>query len=298
VPSHGVFANMSGFSVIGNDGLCGGVAELKLPPCEVKPYSHRKRLPLKIFLPAIGVAICLSLLLVVLFLFKGRKGLDRINATQNRLLDKYPRVSYLQLFEATDGFAPTNLIGAGKYGSVYKGNLSLTSARDSVVAVKVFTPQQPGSSRSFLAECEALRQVKHRNLINIITCCSSIDSRGNDFQALVFDFMPRYSLDRWLHPRSNEQTHKLSLTQLMNIATDVADALDYLHNSSCPTVIHCDLKPSNILLGSDWTAYVADFGLAKLIGESMDRSNLNIGTESTIGIRGTTGYVAPGTSTI
>jgi serine/threonine protein kinase len=225
--------------------------------------------------------------------------LDRISATQNRLLDnKYPRVSYLQLFEATDGFAPTNLIGAGKYGSVYKGNLSLTGARDSVVAVKVFTLQQPGSSRSFLAECEALRQVKHRNLINIITCCSSIDSRGNDFRALVFDFMPLYSLDRWLHPRSNEQTHKLSLTQLLNIAIDVADALDYLHNSSCPTVIHCDLKPSNILLGSDWTAYVADFGLAKLIGESLDQSNLNIGTESTIGIRGTTGYVAPGTSTV
>jgi len=84
----------------------------------------------------------------------------------------------------------------------------------------------------------------------------------------------------------------------MNIAIDVADALDYLHNSSCPTVVHCDLKPSNILLGSDWTAYVADFGLAKLIGESMDRSNLNIGTESTIGIRGTIGYVAPGTSTV
>jgi hypothetical protein len=297
VPSHGVFANMSGFFAIGNDGLCGGVAELKLPPCEVKPHSHRKRLQLKIFLPAVGIAICLSLLLVALFLLKRTNGLDRINAAQNRLLDKFPRVSYLQLFEATDGFAPSNLIGAGKYGSVYKGNLSLTGARDSVVAVKVFSLQQPGSSRSFLAECEALRQVKHRNLINIITCCSSIDSRGNDFRALVFDFMPKYSLDRWLHPRSNEQAHKLSLSQLLNIAIDVADALDYLHNSSCPTVIHCDLKPSNILLGSDWTAYVADFGLAKLIGESMDQSNLNIGTESTIGIRGTTGYVAPGTST-
>lgn len=299
VPTHGVFANMSGFSATGNDGLCGGVAELKLPPCEVKPHSHRKRLRLKIFLPAVGIAICLSLLLVALLLFKGRKGSDRISATRNHLLEnKYPRVSYLQLFEATYGFAPANLIGAGKYGSVYKGRLSLTGVGDSVVAVKVFTLQHPGSSRSFLAECEALRQVKHRNLINIITCCSSIDPRGNDFQALVFDFMPRYSLDRWLHPRSDEETHKLSLTQLLDIATDVADALDYLHNSSCPTVIHCDLKPSNILLGSDWTAFVADFGLAKLISESMDQPNLNIGTESTIGIRGTTGYVPPGTSTI
>ncbi|KAJ1261556.1 hypothetical protein BS78_09G038900 [Paspalum vaginatum] len=298
VPSHGVFANISGFSAIGNDGLCGGVAELKLPPCEVKPHSQKKPLQLKILLPAIGAVfvICLSIILLVLYLCKGRKGLDRINATQNQMLNnKYPRITYLELFEATDGFAPTNLIGAGKYGSVYKGNLpvTVTAARNSVVAVKVFTLQQPGSSRSFLAECEALRQVKHRNLIDIITCCSSMDSRGNDFRALVFDFMPRYSLDRWLRPRSNEQTHKLSLTQLLNIAIDVADALDYLHNNSYPTVIHCDLKPSNILLGSDWTAYVSDFGLAKLVGESMDQSNLNVGTESTIGIRGTIGYVAP-----
>ncbi|PAN17205.1 hypothetical protein PAHAL_3G113200 [Panicum hallii] len=295
VPSYGVFSNISRISVIGNDGLCGGVAELKLPPCVVKPHSQQKMLQLKILLPVAGIVICLSLLLLfVLFLSKGsRKGLDRNNATQDRLLDiKYPRVSYLELFEATDGFSPCNLIGAGKYGSVYKGNLSFTAARSSVVAVKVFTLQQPGSSRSFLAECEALRRVKHRNLINIITCCSGMDSRGNDFRALVFDFMPRHSLDRWLQP-SNEQTHKLSLAHLLNIAIDVADALDYLHNSSWPTVIHCDLKPSNILLGGDWTAYVADFGLAKLVGEPMDRSNLNIESERTIGIRGTIGYVAP-----
>ncbi|CAL4910412.1 unnamed protein product [Urochloa decumbens] len=294
VPSHGVFNNMSGLSVIGNDGLCGGVAELKLPPCAVKPHSKKKSLQLKILLPVAGIVICFSLLLFVLFLFKRRKRSDSIDTTQNRLLDnKYPRVSYLELFEATDGFAPSNLIGAGKYGSVYKGNLSLTAGRNSVVAVKVFTLQQRGSARSFLAECEALRRVKHRNLISIITCCSSLDSRGNDFRALVFNFKPRYSLDRWLKPRSNEKAHKLSLTHLLNIAVDVADAIDYLHNSSWPTVIHCDLKPSNILLSSDWTAHVADFGLAKLVGESTDQTNLNIGTESTVGIGGTIGYVAP-----
>ncbi|WVZ96205.1 hypothetical protein U9M48_041872 [Paspalum notatum var. saurae] len=298
VPSRGVFANMTGFSAIGNDGLCGGIAELKLPPCEVKSNSQKKLSQLKILLPAIGtvIVICLSILLFMLFLRKGRKkGLDRINATENQMLNKYPRITYLELFEATDGFAPTNLIGVGKYGSVYKGNLpvTVTAARNLVVAVKIFSLQQPGSSRIFMVECEAMRQVKHRNLINIITCCSSMDSRGNDFRALVFDFMPKYSLDRWLRPRSNEQTHKLSLTQLLNIVIDVADALDYLHNSSYPTVIHCDLKPNNILLGSDWTAYVADFGLAKLVGDSMDQSNLNAGTESTIGIRGTIGYVAP-----
>jgi hypothetical protein len=210
LPSHGVFNNTSQFSVIGNNGLCGGVAELKLHPCVVKPHSQQKKLlQLKILLPLAGFFLCSSLILFVLFLFKRRKGLDSIDATQNCLLDnKYPRVSYLELCQATDGFAPANLIGAGKYGYVYKGNVSLAADRNSVVAVKVFTPQQPGSARSFLAECEALRQVKHRNLISILTCCTGVDSRGNDFRALVFDFMPRYSLDRWLKPRSNEQTHK------------------------------------------------------------------------------------------
>ncbi|XP_052158323.1 putative receptor-like protein kinase At3g47110 [Oryza glaberrima] len=192
-----------------------------------------------------------------------------------------------------NGLEDLEFQGSGKYGSVYRGNMSLPSAVNVVVAVKVFTLQHASSSRSSMAECEALRNVKHRNLIKIITCCSSMDTRGNDFRALVFEFMPKYSLDRWLHPRIHEQTHKLSIAQLLNIAVDVADAIDHLHNNSCPTVIHCDLKPSNILLSADWIAYVADIGLAKLVGESIEQSSLSAGDSSTVGIRGTIGYVAP-----
>jgi len=293
VPTHGVFANMTGFSMVGNDGLCGGIRELELPPCQDMPQKKRHHELLRVVLPIAGTIICISLLLFVLFLLKWKRTPEKTK-TDNLigLADKYPRVSYLELFEATDGFAPTNLVGAGKYGSVYKGRLSLPALRNAPVAVKVFTLQQSGSSRSFLAECGALRRVKHRNLINIITCCSSVDTRGNDFQALVFEFMPNYSLDRWLHGQKDQQLHKLNLIQLLNIAVDVADAIDYLHNNSRPSVIHCDLKPNNILLDSDWTAYVADFGLSKLIGESMNISRSYTG--SSIGIRGTVGYVAPG----
>lgn len=201
-----MFTNISRFSIDGNDGLCGGIAELNLPPCEVEAHKPRKKLLLRILFPVSGIILCSSLILVAIFLFKLRKQLDRMNETSCLMLnEKYPRVSYHELFEATDGFAPANLIGAGKYGSVYRGNLSLPSAVNVVVAVKVFTLQHASSSRSFMAECEALRNVKHRNLIKIITCCSSMDSRGNDFRALVFEFMPKYSLDRWLHPRIHEQ---------------------------------------------------------------------------------------------
>lgn len=293
VPSHGVFANMTGFSMVGNDGLCGGIQELELPPCQDMPHDKRHHTLLRVVLPIAGTVMCISLVLLVLFLLKRKIIPEKTKAdTLIGLTNKYPRVSYLELFEATEGFAAKNLVGAGKYGSVYKGNLSLPAVRNVVVAVKVFTLQQSGSSRSFLAECEALKRVKHRNLINIITCCSSIDTEGNDFQALVFEFMPNYSLDRWLHQRTEEQLPKLNLVQLLNIAVDVADAVDYLHNNCRPSVIHCDLKPNNILLNSDWTAYVADFGLSKLIGESMNISGSYTG--SSIGIRGTIGYVAPG----
>ncbi|KAL6658368.1 hypothetical protein ACP70R_003954 [Stipagrostis hirtigluma subsp. patula] len=292
VPTDGVFANMTGFSMVGNDGLCGGIQELELPPCQDVPHKKQHHGLLRIVLPIAGTIICISLLLFVLFLLKWKITPEKTKTDSHiGLTDKYPRVSYLELFEATDGFAPTNLVGSGKYGSVYKGSLSFPALRNAVVAVKVFTLQQSGSSRSFLAECEALRRVKHRNLINIITSCSSVDTRGNDFRALVFEFMPNYSLDRWLHRQTDEQLHKLNLIQLLNIAVDVADAIDYLHNNSRPSVIHCDLKPNNILLDSDWTAYVADFGLSKLIGESMNISRSYTG--SAIGIRGTIGYVAP-----
>ncbi|TVU42698.1 hypothetical protein EJB05_09118, partial [Eragrostis curvula] len=294
VPSLGVFTNLTGLSLLGNDGLCGGISELRLPPCQVKPHSkQRQQLLLKILLPVAIIVICLSLLLSLFLLFKGKTKVSRKKIDSLRMFDdKYPRISYNELFQATDGFAPASLIGAGKYGSVYKGNLSLPVSRNAAtVAVKVFSFHQACSSRSFMAECEVLRRVKHRNLINIITSCSSIDSKGNDFHALVFEFMPNYSLDKWLHLGADEQWHKLSLVQLFNIAVQVADALDYLHNNSQPSVIHCDLKPSNVLLDSDWTAYVADFGLSKLVGESVDQTRLN--SDSSIGIRGTIGYVAP-----
>jgi serine/threonine protein kinase len=148
--------------------------------------------------------------------------------------NNYPGVSYAELAKATDGFAEANLVGSGKYGFVYRGILSLQekggcTLEDVQVAVKVFDLQQVGASKTFLSECEALRSVRHRNLMDIITCCSSIDAEGNEFRALVLDFMPNSSLDRWLHPTFVGITRGrvLSVVQRLNIAVDIADALSY-----------------------------------------------------------------------
>jgi serine/threonine protein kinase len=237
---------------------------------------------------------------ICIFLLENEKGRSFYNNCNNSPLfhDKYPKVSYTELAQGTDRFASANLIGRGRYGSVYRGRLSLKNA-ETVVAVKVFDLQQSGSSKSFMAECVALSKIRHRNLISVITCCSSSDSRQNDFKAIVFEFMPNQSLDKWLHdanPRSDVSRHipGLTLMQRLNIAVDVAEALDYLHTNCEPPIVHCDLKPSNILLNEDFVACVGDFGLAKILYASEGEQVIN--SKSFTGIRGTIGYVAPGNS--
>ena len=115
-----------------------------------------------------------------------------------------------------------------------------------------------------------------------------MDYSGNQFIALVFEFMTNGSLDIWLHHRidSEIQTRNLDLVQRLNVAIDVASAIDYLHNYSMQPVIHCDLKPSNVLLDNDMVAHVSDFGLARFLSITNDSSGKQ---SSTIGIKGSIG---------
>ncbi|KAF7087954.1 hypothetical protein CFC21_091110 [Triticum aestivum] len=295
VPSQGVFSNVTGFLFEGNSGLCGGISELHLPPCPPESMEHtmRKRnLIITIATPIAGIIICLCVVLVFFTIRKKSKARSTTMGGFQLMDDNYPRVTYAELVQGTSGFATDNLIGRGRYGSVYKCSLLLNTIM-TTVAVKVFDLRQSGSSKSFLAECEALGRIRHRNLISVITCCSSSDSDQNDFKALVLEFMPNGSLDRWLHidVHASQQLQGLTLMQRLNIAVDIADALDYLHNNCEPPIIHCDLKPSNILLNEDLVAHIGDFGLAKILSEPAAEQLIN--SKSSIGIRGTIGYVAP-----
>ena len=155
--------------------------------------------------------------------------------------------------------------------------------------MKVFKLEKSGSTRSFVAECKALRSVHHRCLMKITTCCSSINHQGQEFKALVFEFMSNGSLNDWLHPKFDKTTPRntLSLQQRLDIVVDIIDALDYLHNHCHPSIVHCDLKPSNILLAEDMSARVGDFGLSRILSESASKTLPTL--SSTIGIRGSGG---------
>ncbi|XXG71793.1 hypothetical protein AAC387_Pa07g1034 [Persea americana] len=116
---------------------------------------------------------------------------------------------------------------------------------------------------------------------------------GDDFKALVFDYMANGNLEQWLHPSMDEQGQSKNLTfiQRLNIAIDVAFALNYLHTCCEKPIVHCDLKPSNILLDDDMNALVGNFGLARFLSEA--NSNVSQNDTNSLSIRGTIGYVAP-----
>ncbi|KAL9462313.1 hypothetical protein AB3S75_000341 [Citrus x aurantiifolia] len=159
------------------------------------------------------------------------------------------------------------------------------------VAVKVMNLDKKGATKSFVAECEALRNIRHRNLIKIITICSSIDIKGADFKAIVYEYMQCGSLEDWLHP-TNDEVGSLNLIQRLNIVIEVACVIEYLHHHCQQPIVHGDLKPSNVLLDHDMVAHVSDFGLARFLP---DHSFLIApeGQSSSIGMKGTVGYIAP-----
>ncbi|VVA40459.1 PREDICTED: probable LRR receptor [Prunus dulcis] len=288
----GAFKNASAISITGNTKLCGGIADLQLPKCKSRKGGLSRSLKLIIPLVLSGVAL-LGIVMVMSYFFLCSSRRKRKEIPLSTLANHFLQVSYANLLRATDEFSSANLIGAGSFGSVYKGILD-DNDKHQLVAVKVFNLLRHGASKSFMAECEALRNIKHRNLVEIITACSSVDFHGNDFKALVYKYMDRGSLEEWLHPPTEieEVREALNLEQRLDIAIDVACALDYLHNHCETPIVHCDLKPSNVLLDNEMTGHVSDFGLARFLSQEAG-INVSNNHTSSIGIKGSVGYAAP-----
>jgi len=285
VPRDGVFLNASAVSLVGNKGLCGGgMLDLHIAPC---PTASRRKVAqyylVRVLIPIFGFMALLTLIYFVLT----KKNMVRAPSL-SPLGDHFPIVSYNDLAEATKNFSESNLIGRGSCGSVYRGDLTKKRLQ---VAVKVLDLDMRDAEKSFLSECQALRNIRHRNLVPIITACSTVDVNGNVFKALVYEFMPNGNLDTCLHQKGDREARKpLSLNERACLAVNIADILDYLHHESGRTIVHCDVKPSNILLDNDMNARLGDFGIAKFYLDSRSQST----GESSIGVKGTIGYIAPG----
>ncbi|XP_012833061.1 PREDICTED: probable LRR receptor-like serine/threonine-protein kinase At3g47570 [Erythranthe guttata] len=273
IPTGGPFVNFTIESFKGNDELC-GIPRFNVPLCHHNVFKHRsrmKKMRLTLFIASGIVALILLLSLAFISVRYKRKH-KAINGIDGLVPALPERISYYELLQATEHFSETNLIGMGGFGSVYKA-----VRRDGrISAVKVFNSLSEAACISFVVECEVLRNIRHRNLTKVISSCSN-----EDFKALVLEYMPNGNLKKWVYSHN----YCLDLMQRLNIMIDVACALEYLHHGYSILIVHCDLKPSNVLLDEEMVAHVSDFGIAKLLGEG--ESTMHTNTLATMG------YIAP-----
>ena len=173
VPKDGIFLNTSAISIVGNNGLCGSIPQLKLPLCSSHPTNMNSRKKAMLISSVAGILFLTSV--VVLFAILHWRSKPRQEEThESQLSGQHLRVSYAELVNATNDFSSENLVGVGSFGSVYKGRM-MNHDQQLVVAVKVFNLQRRGAFKSFDAECDTLRYVRHRNLLKVLTVCSSTD---------------------------------------------------------------------------------------------------------------------------
>ncbi|XP_028097809.1 probable LRR receptor-like serine/threonine-protein kinase At1g06840 isoform X4 [Camellia sinensis] len=180
---------------------------------------------------------------------------------------------------AADNFNSSSQVGQGGYGEVYRGILS----DNTVVAIKRAKEGSFQGKKEFLTEIEMLSRLHHRNLVSLVGYCGE---EGE--QMLVYEFMPNGTLKDWLSAKSKET---LNFGVRLQIALGSAKGILYLHTEAHPPIFHRDIKASNILLDSKFSAKVSDFGLSRLAPPLDDEANVP-NHVSTI-VRGTPGYLDP-----
>uniref|UniRef100_A0A453SRN1 Receptor-like serine/threonine-protein kinase n=1 Tax=Aegilops tauschii subsp. strangulata TaxID=200361 RepID=A0A453SRN1_AEGTS len=231
--------------------------------------NNRKGIVIGVATGAGVSALGLFALLLVRIWRNIRKGSSRIlDGVQgcNRII----AFKYTDLQHATRKF--TDKLGAGSFGSVFKGFLNDSTA----IAVKRLDGAYQGE-KQFRAEVSSIGAVQHINLVKLVGFCCEGSKR-----LLIYEHMPNRSLD--VHLFRNNST-MLNWNVRYQIALGVARGLAYLHESCRDCIIHCDIKPENILLDASFVPKVADFGMAKLLGREFTRVLTTM--------RGTAGYFAP-----
>ncbi|KAH7430223.1 hypothetical protein KP509_09G089100 [Ceratopteris richardii] len=286
IPTGGVFASISPSAFLGNTGLCGYPVNAT---CEDDSFKKPSKSPLRHrLLVSISSAIAgliVLLLCVCSWRYRRRLRLFSMNSmtAENEAAPETELRAWTakELRDATADFHTANVIGAGGVSVCFKGVLNLKGIDMSVAIKRLNCKAMAGSEikESFLREIKVLGEVRHRNLVKTLGYCLD----GGEM-AIVMELMEMGDLRQILGRREKP----LSWDRRMNIAMDVAEGLVYLHYECLHPIIHCDLKPQNILLGSDMVAKVSDFGIAKLL-ESRESS----WAVSISDFVGTFGYAAP-----
>lgn len=245
------------------------VLHVRVPKEGVDRKRRKKSL---VYVVAISGIVVMFMLLVVLLLITRKRVMKRRKEEKDTIyaVTNLKVFTYKELHAATKGFSEK--LGHGGFGVVFLGQLS-----DSSLPVAVKRLERPGSGeKEFRAEVCTIGNIQHVNLVRLRGFCSEDTHR-----LLVYDYMPNGPLSGYL----KKDGQHLSWDVRFRVAMGTARGIAYLHEECRNCIIHCDIKPENILLDEDFSAKVSDFGLAKLIGRDFSRVLVTM--------RGTWGYVAP-----
>ncbi|OIT20904.1 mdis1-interacting receptor like kinase 1 [Nicotiana attenuata] len=186
------------------------------------------------------------------------------------------------------GLKDENVIGHGGSGKVYR--VVIDQIGDTYAVKSIWHDKSSGGKlpKDFLAEVRILGSIRHKNIVKLFCCIFSTDKN-----LLVYEYFEKQSLDKWLHRKrraaspGQSSIPALDWRKRLKIAIGVAQGLCYMHHDCTRPIIHRDIKSSNILLDSEFSAKIADFGLAKMLNKRDDDP------ETASAIAGTFGYIAP-----
>lgn len=286
VPDSSLFNNASITDLRGNLKLCGVSVHIA---CNTTSNSSTSRTVDREFSRrTLIIVVTVSAILVagILFVSSWLCWRCKVKTIDQTLLPSFvlytePRLNLKadELREATNCFSEENVLGRGSVSTVYRAVV----AGGKMVAVKVFKDGN-GEANRFKREVGLLAKVRHRNIVRILGCCVNLDVR-----AIILEFMPNGNLDEYLHgTHESRPNNELDMDKKLNILRGVAHGLEYLHDRHPEgTIVHCDIKPANILIDEDFEPHISDFGIAKLLNCGTYEESLSLV------LRGSVGYIPP-----
>lgn len=274
-------------SFLNNPNLCSNTRNLNLvQTCGGgTKFRDPKKLSSKVLALILILAIAVLLVTVSLtfFMVKQHRRKRYCQDSASWKLTSFQRLDFTE-YNVLMNLTANNLIGSGGSGQVYR--IGTNSLGEFVAVKKIWNDGQWDEhlEKEFLAEVHILGLIRHSNIVKLLCCISSENSK-----LLVYEYMENQSLDIWLHGRKRKlSSHHVALDwpRRLQIAIGAAQGLCYMHHDCSPPIIHRDVKSSNILLDSEFKARIADFGLAKILAKHGEHHTVSA-------IAGSFGYMAP-----